>query len=270
MGDLTVYLTREDRIKGGTSSKGNQQKWYKDGFWYKEDYLGYEGLVEEMVSLLLEDSNVYDYVAYEVCKIYEDGIYRGLGCRCKTFLEESQEFLTFYRMFEDYAIDFDADIEKKSTENGISYVVEVIKELYGVDISYALLQTLALDIIILNEDRHLHNLGVIREDTGIYTLAPIFDNALGLLSDVKDYPLTVATSIHERKVKMKPFTTSFTNCARAIQTLHPEPILKFNMQAFYKRLVRMKTDYDEEYVQRATSLLKTRLERWRGKLWSDI
>ena len=35
------------------SSKGNQLKFTRDGFWYKADYLGYEGLAETVVSRLL-------------------------------------------------------------------------------------------------------------------------------------------------------------------------------------------------------------------------
>ena len=30
------------------SSKGNQLKWYRDDLWYKADYTGYEGLVEDV------------------------------------------------------------------------------------------------------------------------------------------------------------------------------------------------------------------------------
>lgn len=35
------------------TSKGNQLKWKCDGYWYKADHMGYEGLAETIVSALL-------------------------------------------------------------------------------------------------------------------------------------------------------------------------------------------------------------------------
>lgn len=49
------------------SSKGNQVKVFKNGFWYKDDYLGYEGAAECVVSRLLKYSNIIDFVEYDVC-----------------------------------------------------------------------------------------------------------------------------------------------------------------------------------------------------------
>lgn len=48
------------------TSKGNQLKWKCDGYWYKADHMGYEGLAETIVSALLAKSTVkYSFVAYE-------------------------------------------------------------------------------------------------------------------------------------------------------------------------------------------------------------
>ena len=48
------------------TSKGNQLKWKCDGYWYKADHMGYEGLAETIVSDLLTKSTVqYPFVAYE-------------------------------------------------------------------------------------------------------------------------------------------------------------------------------------------------------------
>ena len=40
------------------TSKGNQLKWKCDGYWYKADHMGYEGLAETIVSDLLTKSTV--------------------------------------------------------------------------------------------------------------------------------------------------------------------------------------------------------------------
>ena len=39
------------------TSKGNQLKWKCDGYWYKADHMGYEGLAETIVSAMPEKSN---------------------------------------------------------------------------------------------------------------------------------------------------------------------------------------------------------------------
>ena len=46
MGDHMIKL-QDDQMKtlNRRSSKGNQLKFEKDGFWYKADHAGYEGLL---------------------------------------------------------------------------------------------------------------------------------------------------------------------------------------------------------------------------------
>ena len=55
------------RTNDRQSSKGNQLKWENEGIWYKADYMGYEGLVEYVVSRLLEKSSLKqeEYVLYK-------------------------------------------------------------------------------------------------------------------------------------------------------------------------------------------------------------
>ena len=47
-----------------SSSKGNQPKWYADGFWFKADHMGYEGLSEFVISKLLAKTNIQNYITY--------------------------------------------------------------------------------------------------------------------------------------------------------------------------------------------------------------
>ena len=52
------------------TSKGNQLKWKCDGYWYKADHMGYEGLAETIVSAMLEKSTIkYPFVVYEYSQI---------------------------------------------------------------------------------------------------------------------------------------------------------------------------------------------------------
>ena len=70
---MTIKLATNDKI-AETSSKGNQEKWLEDGYWYKLDQFGYEALVEVMTSKLLEHSNIesetpFTFVRYEMKKV---------------------------------------------------------------------------------------------------------------------------------------------------------------------------------------------------------
>ena len=69
------------------SSKGNQLKWRTGEFWYKADYLGYEGLAEYVVSCLLAHSDLpLDmFVLYDTEEIlYKKQTFT--GCRSRHFL----------------------------------------------------------------------------------------------------------------------------------------------------------------------------------------
>lgn len=55
-----------------TSSKGSQLRWRKNDLFIKKDSLGYEGFAEELVSLLLNCTNI-PHVEYKQCDILEDG-----------------------------------------------------------------------------------------------------------------------------------------------------------------------------------------------------
>ena len=44
--------------KTGHTSKGDQRKWKIDQWWYKADYMGYEGLAEVLISRLLMKSSL--------------------------------------------------------------------------------------------------------------------------------------------------------------------------------------------------------------------
>ena len=68
---MTDYRIDESyrRNDAGFSSLGVESKYYKDGYWYKQDISGYEGLAEEVCSMVLRHSNIESYVEYEACTI---------------------------------------------------------------------------------------------------------------------------------------------------------------------------------------------------------
>lgn len=66
-------------------SKGNQPKFEQNGYWYKQDYLGYEGASEYVASEILKHSNISNYVEYKMCPVEIDGKIEK-GCVSSNFL----------------------------------------------------------------------------------------------------------------------------------------------------------------------------------------
>ena len=85
-------IDREYIVSQDGTSEGTQEKYFKDGFWYKLDKNGSEGLVEYLVSGLLSFSDLLpdEYV------VYETGTINGRsGCRSRNFLKSGEELITF-------------------------------------------------------------------------------------------------------------------------------------------------------------------------------
>ncbi len=189
------------------TSEGTQVKYKKGNFWYKEDRHGHEGLVEYLSSKLLTftDLDKSEYV------LYEQGCVNGIpGCRSKDFLlSKGDALVTFYRL---YYNEFGRNISEvisnmESMEERIEYVKRFILEICNIDITDYLKKIFTLDMIILNEDRHLNNLVVIfRQDH--YECAPIFDNGVSLLTADWNVDPHFTLAENMQRVVAQPFSAS--------------------------------------------------------------
>ena len=113
-----IELTKNELIETNRkSSKGNQFKWYSDGFWYKADQNGYEGLSECVVSRLLKKTNLEpeQFVSYDPVTISYDGkVFK--GCRSRNFLKEDQRLITLQRLYQStYEYDLAEEIDAISS-----------------------------------------------------------------------------------------------------------------------------------------------------------
>ncbi|HIZ21619.1 MAG TPA: hypothetical protein IAA21_02310 [Candidatus Blautia faecigallinarum] len=196
------------------SSKGTQVKYYKDGYWYKIDKCGYESISEFLASLVLKYSNAKDFVDYEICRINGES-----GCRSRNFLREGEEFLTFQNLYEIYYGGSLSNriFELREVRERLSFVTGLLYQICKIDVTDYLKKILSLDMLILNEDRHFHNLGVIRSGSA-YREAPIFDNGYSLLCDYSRYPGFLGKDELELEIEKAaacPFSGSFEQQALA-------------------------------------------------------
>lgn len=198
----------------GFSSLGVESKYYKDGYWYKQDISGYEGLAEEVCSMILRHSNIEDYVEYEACTINGRS-----GCRSKNFLTEGESLVTFKRLYE---IACGGDLTNRvyairDVKERIEFVIDFVKEYAQIDCRRYLRNILSFDMLVLNTDRHFHNLALIRSEYG-YRECPVFDNGASFLSNYGMFPPDEEIEEQTRHAAAKPFSGSFEQQAIVLGT----------------------------------------------------
>lgn len=197
-----------------TSSKGDQTKWNLDGIWVKQDARGYEGAAEVLASRVLDCSTLPKdaYVVYEPCTITLISGEEVTGCYSSDFRGTLQE-VTLERLFEANFMATDDILNDKtlSTKEKFNLVFDLVERWTELDVKQEVSRLLAFDALILNEDRHTNNIVFLFDPVHErWRLAPIFDNGLSLLSDLKDYPARKPLTILKRQVKAKPFNTNFS------------------------------------------------------------
>lgn len=246
-------------------SKGDQSKWFSGSKWFKIDNFRYEGLAEELVSIVGSCIEDFYYVTYAACKIsHGDRIVR--GCFSTNFLSEDEQFITIYRILEQS----NRLREFKSGESAfdkMSRVIQIVYELTGLDIKEYLWNNLLLDAITLNEDRHLNNLGIILGRDS-YSIAPVFDNGLSLLcgmTSVSENPRVIM-----RRVKSKPFSSSFDTQIKICLQMGA-PLLPID----FSRLKRLLQEYSSKIytdteVDTCIRVLFIQLNQLKDKVWRDI
>ena len=188
------------------TSEGTQIKYRKDGFWYKKDNRGNEGRAEYLVSKFMAYTSLQEneYVKYE-----EGTINGQSGCRSRNFLQNEDELITFYRLYyNEVGKDLSKVIANMDTmEERIEYVIDFIKQSCNLDIRSYLSKVLTLDMICLNEDRHLNNLAVIMRGDTFYP-APIFDNGVSLLTANQSVNWHFPIEENVKRVIARPFSGS--------------------------------------------------------------
>lgn len=247
-----------------STSKGNQTKWYLDGFYIKEDSLGYESIAEATVSELLHYVRGIDFVDYNLCTIVYGGE-KHYGCYSRDFLKSGENVRTFYKLLEMYGFRW-SDVKHCTGTDRYNYICDKLNSITGLDIQGYLTRVLALDYIVHNEDRHFNNLAVIECSDGTYREAPIFDNGLSLLSDIRDYPMYDSVSKCLRKVKAKPFNVNFKK-----QFLYTNGTpLSIDIVGFLDALDISCVGFKENQFNRAVYVLKTLLKETEGLAWIRV
>lgn len=219
---MKIFNNTDGSTGNSYSSKGNQLKFEIDDKWYKADFLGYEGAAEYAVSKLLQYTNIPEYVTYRLEEISYNGKSFN-GCVSANFLKEGQQLITAERLFLSYYDKSASDmLNGLSVQNKIKKFVDCIETITGLtQFGKYLTMLLELDALILNEDRHFHNIAVLQNADKTFAYCPVFDNGASFLSDIRnDYPLEKNIYGLIPDVTAKPFSKDFDEQLECCQKLY--------------------------------------------------
>ena len=222
---MTVKLVSNEKI-AETSSKGNQEKWFDNGLWYKLDQFGYEALTETFTSMILEHSNIeqdtpFRLTRYRMERLHVHGRNR-TGCSSENFLQPGQSIVTLSHLFRQHlGHPLKEELERLSSDKKrIAYLAEETAAITGLkEFPEYLTLLFEIDSLVLNDDRHLNNIAVI-EQNGRYDYCPIFDQGAGLLSNVQFSPMDIEPSALIRALRARPFNITFNRQLHTVQKLY--------------------------------------------------
>lgn len=219
-----IELTRDDKLNTDNQySKGQQTKFCKNGYWYKIDELGYEGLSEVVVSNILAYSNIENYISYSEEEIkYGKNVF--LGCKSRNFKKDDQEIVTVSRIYETFSPGRSVSgiCREDTLEDSILHLVSDLSKhtkLSERQIGEYLAQIIELDSLTLNDDRHFNNIAFLYSNKG-FELCPIFDNGGAFLSDEYHYCHThFEDDIELMQKTAKPFMVDASTQKEAFENL---------------------------------------------------
>ena len=204
------------KINSLTTSEGNQIKYNYKGLIIKID-LEYEGLIESFVTLFLKAIDYpYPFIEYSPCLIEDKKVLR--GCKCKDCLCPNDEDISFYDYLSDNNALYCFNGDKYSTLEKFKISTEGLPEA----LKEELISMLFIDCLVLNADRHLNNIRLIKNVDKI-KLFPAFDFGDSLLQSdydclINDSSIGSLTS-SIRKAKCKPFCKSIKSQFKLCQSV---------------------------------------------------
>ena len=264
---MVELFEQDERKNERQSSKGNQLKWENNGIWYKADYTGYEGLAEYMISHLLIKSTLQkvDFVLYDLETIkYRTSIYTGV--KSENFLEPGWQLITLERLFHQFFGEslYRSIYRIEDVNLRLQFLVDQVERMTGLQDFWAYLNKLfTIDAVFLNEDRHTHNIAVLRDAEGEFHYCPIFDNGGGLLSDMAvDYPLGAPLEELMEHVSAKTVCADFDEQLEAVESLYGTTLTFSFGKKDIEELPRKETLYPEKIKARVYEILSVQMRKY--------
>lgn len=219
-----------------TCAKGNQEKYYNVG-----ESIFIEACFEYDNKIWRDDK--VEFIASDICsnlgikavKQHKSTIEKGnnsiKGSYSQSFLCEDETFITFSKMLNtvfgsDKNIDSAMDKYRISATDRLNFDLDVYENF--IDREYAkkyLLNMCLIDILVLNEDRHLNNYGMIlNTKTNKYNTPSLFDFGLGLFEHDHIYENNSLQTALD-KVKLKNYLVNPLKLLKWLVSLDDEAVM---------------------------------------------
>lgn len=264
-----IVLDDLTKVSVNSSSKGNQKKFYKNGFWVKLDNdKCSEGLAEDFVSKFCACVYDFPYVQYESSKFeYRDEVYNGCYSR-NMYSRTDVVFISLRNLMKQWGIPNSVFTKSDIISSNISYVVHLVESNIGLNLLDYFRRLLFLDCLIINEDRHIMNLGVCycKSDNKFYE-APCFDNGSSLFCTNWTYRKrkTFKENIESAKSVARPFSKFYDKQLNALLSLGCKPLEINKSSVDYLLMNYYNSLYSEELNLRVKKVLMDRLNYYINK-----
>lgn len=145
-------------------------------------------------------------------------------------------------------------------------MVDFVEKHTGIrDFGRYLTAMLEVDAFFLNEDRHTNNIAVLYDDTDeTYSLCPLFDNGLSLLSDTSlDFPLERPLEDCLQAIEAKPFSRHFDDQLDAAEGLYGIQLrFSFGSHDVKDIIDAFRSEYDNDICNRCEALIRRQMHHY--------
>ncbi|MGM0197285.1 hypothetical protein [Enterococcus sp. AZ180] len=259
---------------------GNQEKYFIENKVYKIDSMGTEGLSEEIVSALLDASNINNFVSYESVLINKNGSFEN-ACVSDNFINDDTEITLEIAMDrEGYDAEYLA-LSEMTLKDQLYFVTNIIEENFGIKSKDYLLTVIAIDSICLNTDRHVGNISILLNENAEARMAPIFDNGLSLCSDFSARNEAMGaldidsyiTNVYQTEARLfgSGNFEDYDDLVSDEWNYEPKIVIDIDkLNQSIERFIDEDKIHDKEDVERSIYALKRRLEESEGELWRRL
>lgn len=271
---LIKTTNNEYSIFPDTTSMGSQEKWVIRDKFYKIDPIhGFDSIAEATVSEFesyIEDLSFVDYFL-DFPKTINDRKRR--VCYSYNCVPEGYTEITLYKIITN-SVNNQNNIKKYVGKDFVLKCAELVEGAISFNPMEYFSKIIYLDSLTLNEDRHLNNISFLVNKEGVGKGIPILDNGRALLSDEDSYPLSSNITSLIRRVKSKPFSTSFKKQVGYFKDDFPplridyEPLLIKLNEVYSSAIKYTFGDLESSRIlRRMITVLKLNLENQEGITW---
>ena len=261
-----IDLNKFIKLDIASSSKGEQEKYYDmenrsyiklpfyfDGKYWK-DYM-----VEHLSGKIFGDDYTLgvEIVQQEIVMTNKE-LY---AVRSKDFCQDGEQWLPMGRIYERFHVYIE---DCRTGYDRLLQLINTAKDECDVDIVPYLTVMFIADLLLLNEDRHYNNLGLLYKADGRYSAAPLFDFGLGLFEHDKNYENKTLDEIDPFNIRLRPLGVE------GLKALDYLADITGNREDIAYVVSGIRTDLEKalfpnengyEYYIQAASVLRSRYER---------